>query len=306
MHNELQFNNPADTGLGNTLFQLASQYAFSKDANINFNVYDLDEYCDRLRKHNYDHDKKIFTKFFNKFSSNKINKDKLLRIEEYTKKEYKPQTYNNQIIEIIKKESKNNLLIHGYFQSHKYFNKYKNELINLFDIDSESLKFIKEKYPLLFDKNFICISIHIRMNYANNINFNRKFFDKAIKYVEDKIEKKNIHYFIFSNDLNKVNKWYNDSKKFTYVKNKMDYLDLWVMSLCKHNIISFSTFSWWGAYLNKNPDKIVIYPNDALKITGGNLYEKEIFPNRKEDFFMKEWINLDIDTCISKKKIKKN
>ncbi len=65
-----------------------------------------------------------------------------------------------------------------------------------------------------------------------------------------------------------------------------DYEDLRLMSLCKHNIIANSTFSWWGAWLNNNPDKIVIAPKRWFK---DPVYNAKI---KFEDLYPKEWIIL--------------
>ena len=303
MHNELPYNNSADTGLGNTLFQLATLYSLSNMYNLELNLYDLEIYCERLRKHNYDHDKILFKNFFNKFKKNKLTDN--YNIIEYEEKNYTAQSYNNGVLDKIKNNIDKNILIKGYFQSHKYFDKYEKNLQELFNIPKDIKNNIKIKYPLLFDENVICISIHIRMNYANNVQFNKNYSNESIKYIENKINEnkngKKIHYLLFTNRFDLIKDWYNDKNNFTYVSNKMDYMDLWIMSLCKHNIISYSTFSWWGAYLNTNPDKIIIYPNDALKVTGGKLFNKIILPDRKETFFKKEWINIEIDTLYSKR-----
>ena len=73
---------------------------------------------------------------------------------------------------------------------------------------------------------------------------------------------KNPYFFIFSNDI----EWCQENIKLEnsyYVDwntGENSYKDMQLMSLCKHNIIPNSTFSWWGAWLNKNPNKIVIAP----------------------------------------------
>jgi hypothetical protein len=48
----------------------------------------------------------------------------------------------------------------------------------------------------------------------------------------------------------------------SFMTNEYDYMDLYCISFCKHNILSASTFSWWGAFLNESPDKLVLYDKD--------------------------------------------
>ena len=280
-----------DTGLGNTLFQLAIQYVLSKKYNLKMNVYELKLYCNLLNNFNYDHDIKIFKKIFEIYNCEKNeNNDLIIRESESYQVE---QFLDNHFLERVKNNLNKNIKIEGYFQSHLYFNEYRNDILDLFSIDNISLNYIKNKYPILFDNNKMCISIHIRMNYANCINYNFNYFEKAINYFTEKFN--NIHFLVFSNNVESIQQWFKH-KDYTIITNNIDYIDLGIMSLCKHNIITHSTFSWWGAYLNNNPDKIVIFPKDALKISMGSLYPNIVFEQRFNEFYMPNWISFDIDT----------
>jgi len=157
----------------------------------------------------------------------------------------------------------NNLYISGYFGDQKYFIEIEDIIRQEFTL-KEHLNSTNEKV-LSQIKNSNSVSIHFRRgDYLNNPFFAKislDYYRTAIDFIEKFFP--NLFYFIFSDDLN----WVKDNFKFNasiyYVDvndEKADYIDLMLMSSCKHNIIANSTFSWWGAWLNNNPDKMVIAP----------------------------------------------
>lgn len=89
------------------------------------------------------------------------------------------------------------------------------------------------------------------------------YYNWAIASIRQQIGE-NVHFYLFSEDMEWVKKTF-PLKDATYVdwntKGKIHYNDLRLMTHCKHNIIANSAFGWWAAYLNNNPDKIVIAPS---------------------------------------------
>lgn len=155
----------------------------------------------------------------------------------------------------------------GYFQSAKYFNNLKH-ISSIFKFKEETIsQQSKEILSLITQCN--SISIHIRRgDYISENNKNlyggictKEYYQKAIDIMCSKVA--NPHFFIFSNDIEWCKKNINLPHIY-YVncnKGKDSWQDMLLMSKCKHNIIANSTFSWWGAYLNENPQKVIISPS---------------------------------------------
>lgn len=147
-----------------------------------------------------------------------------------------------------------NILFEGYFQSEKYLNREK--ILKLYSIDNDTMNYIKKKYSKIISNS---VSIHVRRGdyiYKQDRHpvIDISYYNQAIKYFNycD-------NFLIFSDDIEWCKKNFTGNK-FIFIEGEADYIDLWLMSLCNHNIIANSSFSWWGAWLNQNPNKKVISP----------------------------------------------
>lgn len=242
-------------GLGNQLFQIAATHALSIENDDN-DVYDFNNslIIFQGKKANSYLDT-IYKKIKNKNCSNvKYENSYFESNQTYKKIEYKP-----------------NLLLDGYFQSEKYFVNFKDEIINLFDLEDKKeqcLNFINK-----FEKPVT--SIHIRRgdyipyNHIYRI-LNMDYYSSAVKLFPDH------HFIIFSYDQDN---WIYENfkgKNFTVVDFKDEILDFTCMSLCDNNIIANSTFSWWSAYLNKNKNKKIISPKTWF--SSKDMDETDIIP----------------------------
>jgi hypothetical protein len=164
--------------------------------------------------------------------------------------------------------SRENAYLNGYWQSEKFFKDIKSEIKRDFtfrNIDNKNKKMSKK----ILSTN--SISLHIRRGDYENSASTKKlhggictldYYNRAIKLMADRVN--NPTFFIFSDDLDWAKENLKLPSKAFFVginRGKNSYKDMFLMSHCKHNILANSSFSWWGAWLNANPKKIVICPS---------------------------------------------
>lgn len=155
-----------------------------------------------------------------------------------------------------------NMRIRGWFQSEKYFSKHKQEILDLFAPKQAILDYLDQNYrDVLLHPN--TVAIHVR-KYSEKENPNRSvYYDCDMDYFTNAMSQfpSDSLFLIFSNQMDWCKKNFNKLKaNIRFIEGEKFYHDFYLMSLCKHNIISNSSFSWWAAYLNSNSDKKVIAP----------------------------------------------
>ena len=153
----------------------------------------------------------------------------------------------------------NGLYISGLFQSEKYFINQRKKILDLLGPHDIVKKTLRKKFSHVFNNDCEVVSIHIRRGDYISLQSHHALLD--LDYYQKSISKFNdekYKFLVFSDDINWCKK--NFSNEFNFVERGKDYMDMWLMSLCNHNIIANSSFSWWGAWLNANENKKVIAP----------------------------------------------
>ncbi len=175
--------------------------------------------------------------------------------------------------------------LHGYFQSYKYFADQYNAIANMIGL-SRLKQTIKDKTKVL-STNKETVSLHFRLgDYKDKQGHHPvlpiKYYINALREVPSKSR---VIYFCEDGDINTVQisvqvlaKIYNEME-FVRADVSEDWEQLLLMSVCNHNIIANSSFSWWGAYMNNNPNKIVCYPSIWFGIMLSHNNTKDLCPN---------------------------
>lgn len=153
-----------------------------------------------------------------------------------------------------------NVYLKGHFQNYKYFNEYR-DVLQKEIFPKRKIKISKNLSSILREN---VISIHfrgrdyVRLNYRLSVSY----YCKAMTYIRERVVSPIWLVFTDDEEWVKQNFIMEDNMYFlSQFGNYQDYEELFIMSKCKHNIIANSTFSWWGAWLNSNEEKIVISPS---------------------------------------------
>jgi hypothetical protein len=163
---------------------------------------------------------------------------------------------------------KHNCYLDGYWQSELYFKDYNEEVKKLFVLRYLSDSTLNWKRTI--ENEQVSVSIHVRRgDYVSNPEIakihgvcDKEYYERAIAFLEQKLQKP-LSLFFFSDDI----AWVKENMHFnghqhTYVQldNVPAAEEMYLMSQCQHNIIANSSFSWWGGWLNTNPNKTVVAP----------------------------------------------
>ena len=287
-------------GLGNQLFMYAHAYSLSKK--INYDLY-IDNTSGYFKEKNqfyaFELDKFAITseytvpelRYDNYFLDFKRKIKKSLDFFKYKKSfliENKDDFKNTSFKKIDLSKLSDLLFVEGYFQSDKYFIDHRNVLINEFKIKENYINLNNHLINEL--KKNESVSICIRQNrFSEGKKIDNK---KSIKFTQDTIEyiKRSIlflknkiinpKFYIWSNDFSNLHEYF-DQNEFTFIKNVNNKFlnDFYLFQYSKHFIIGPSSFHWWGAWLNENPNKICLRPSN-------------INPSNNSDYWPNNWISI--------------
>ena len=230
-------------GLGNQLFQIAAakSLALSKGGDLTIDMNNVGAPSE------LSHNKPQFYL------------DNIFRNIKVEPKAAEAELYNESHYHFQELPKWDNICLHGYFQSEKYFKEHESEIRTMLKADQKTEEHLQSKYGEILSKDNT-VSLHVRRgDYIGKEQFH-PIIDKG--YYEQAIEKHSgATFLVFSDDISWCKDNLPEGPEYVFVEGNKDYEDLYLMSKCAHNIIANSSFSWWGAWLNENKDKQVTAPS---------------------------------------------
>ena len=272
----LNFITKKDLTNGPQFASQMSQYAglYSVSKKVGLEIIFLKEYLNRYRE----------IKLFEAFNiDNAILSDNDLVYNTFKLKD----TISD--LDVYKIDNNTNWNIEGWFHLYHYWHEYRDDLINIFKFKDYIYETALHNINKIKDnENYPIVSLHVRrgdyLQYSS-LNLNIEYYENALDVFREKY--KNFKILVFSDDIEWCMKNFHHNSVY-FSENNSNYVDMCMMTLCDSNIIANSSFSWWGAYLNTNPNKIVVCPEDYI----GNSDTHHQFINK--NYYPLEWIPIKI------------
>ncbi len=197
----------------------------------------------------------------------------------------------------LNKNYSDNLYIEGYYESEKYFLKYKDDIRKEFAFKNKDKYIDHPLYNQIKNSNSVCVclrqnrfsegksKISMKDNEMSKVFSNEQ--SNYIKYSINKFKQKmpNAKFFLWSNDYKELSKYLPLNELNIVSTNKID-LDLFLMTQAKHYIVIPSSFNWWGCWLSENKEKIVFRPSN-------NIFTHYKINNI--DFWPENWLEINLD-----------
>jgi hypothetical protein len=263
-------------GFCNLLFQFSAMYSFSRQLRVECsftNFYEHLKYLNEEDRHNptMKHAEE-YIGILSRFPFKQCNRSSIDKSGYWYPFEYTDRLPNDGDF------------FFGYFQSEKYFNNNKEEILAILCPNEELQAKIEESAKNLPRRYN---AIHVRLgDYLkfpeHHINLSVDYFHKAIEEIE---KESDLPFVIFSDSID-VCKDMLAGKKFVFSENTRDYIELYLISNAENTIISNSSFGWWGAWIGegKGITKKIVSP-DPKKWLGShadhnNMNTKDLIPDR--------------------------
>lgn len=267
-------------GLGNQLFQYALYLKLKKIYNENevyiylgrFNDTDdnkgfqISEYFEMCVPHVYEGD-------IDEYIDDSLSLLSRIKRKAFGRKESFILEVNGSCkIDFNHLDENKNYYIRGLWQREEYFKEISCEIRRAYNITDPD---VINKWNDIFSLNETYVSLHVRRgDYISNPKYkkildgvcDRNYYLNSISHMK-KLVSLDVTFVVFSDDIEWVKKEFDflNKEKVIYSSNERDIEDLYFMSKCSAHIIANSTFSWWGAWLNSNENKVVIAPKQWFK-----------------------------------------
>jgi len=240
---------------GNQMFQFAATVGIARKANQGFafpqentEIPSVEEFKDGVRREVYFDLPKYFPNV----------KKTLAPLKDIETLHVAQEPYFHFCPEMFTVPDQTNLM--GYFQTEKYFEHCSDLILGMFQFDNKIKKQAENNFPS-FPNDVEFVSIHLRRgDYVGLQQFHPimdadYYFDAMTQFMDG-----NYCFLIFSDDITYCKELFGEQENIVYIEGNSAEVDMCMMTMCDHNVIANSSFSWWGAWLNDNVNKKVIAP----------------------------------------------